>query len=100
MLDFPRSGAWWLSIIMGFLLLTGTSEFISYQLELMPYKSHMAGKEGKKESKRGANVGSNFSTSLRENQNEEMGVVQLEEREGSAPTLEKLDDDILFKVSS
>lgn len=54
MLDFPRSGAWWFSIIIGFISLTAITEFISYQLELMPYKSNMAGKESSKTKRRGA----------------------------------------------
>ncbi len=54
MLDFPRSGAWWFSIIIGFICLTAITEFISYQLEMMPYKSNMAGKESSKTKRRGA----------------------------------------------
>ncbi len=56
MLDFPRSGAWWFSIIIGFICLTAITEFISYQLELMPYKSNMAGKESSKAKRRGTAV--------------------------------------------
>jgi hypothetical protein len=59
MLDFPRNGAWWFSIIVGFITLVIPSEFICYQLELMPYKSHLAGKDKKKNKNKKSNSSTN-----------------------------------------
>ncbi len=53
-LDFPTSYAWWIALIVGGLALDGVCEFAIYQINTMPYKSHMAGDQKRKKLKKQA----------------------------------------------
>ncbi|KAL0488248.1 hypothetical protein AKO1_008920 [Acrasis kona] len=52
MLDFPLSWAWWIAIGVGVVSLDLTCEATLYQLNTMPYKSHMAGDQKRKKVKK------------------------------------------------
>ena len=65
MLDFPYNGAWWFGMGLGLPLVIIPSEFICYQMELMPYKSHLGGKDKKSPS---ANSNNNKEQSQQQKQ--------------------------------
>jgi hypothetical protein len=51
-LDFPTSYPWWISLVVGGVALDGICEFAIYQINTMPYKSHMAGDQKRKKVKK------------------------------------------------